>query len=381
LYNAGANFLAFSTGGVFRFGITSAGRVQISNAGSAAIPSLVNNVYSDTGFWWPAASTFAFSTGGTERLRLDSTGNVIVNTAAVATTATDGFLYVAGCAGTPTGVPTAYTGRVPIVVDTTNNLFQFYSSGAWRTALSSVSLTSNVTGILPVANGGTGQATVTAAFNVLAPGTTKGDIIVHDGTTEVRLAVGATNGHVLTIDSATATGLKWAAASGGGGGGGSTNLWIPAAQWIPRTTGGCGVNSLETTTNRVNYDVLEFDAATAEYAQVAIVMPSNWTAGTVTAKFHWTAASGTGNVIFGLSGRAYADNSALDQAMGTAQTATDALQTANAEHISAATSAITLAGSPAAGQMVIFELYRDAANGSDTLGVDARFLGVEITYT
>jgi len=44
----------------------------------------------------------------------------------------------------------------------------------------------------------------------------KGDIIVATASDTVsRLAVGATNGHVLTVDSAEATGLKWAAASGG----------------------------------------------------------------------------------------------------------------------------------------------------------------------
>jgi hypothetical protein len=72
--------------------------------------------------------------GPIERLRADSKGNVIVNTAAIATTATDGFLYVPTCAGTPTGTPTTYTGRAPIVVDTTNNKLYFYSSGQWRDA-------------------------------------------------------------------------------------------------------------------------------------------------------------------------------------------------------------------------------------------------------
>ena len=44
----------------------------------------------------------------------------------------------------------------------------------------------------------------------------KGDIIVATASDTVsRLAVGATNGHVLTVDSAEATGLKWAAAAGG----------------------------------------------------------------------------------------------------------------------------------------------------------------------
>jgi hypothetical protein len=54
--------------------------------------------------------------------------------AALATNATDGFLYVPTCAGTPTGTPTAITGMAPIVVNTTNNKLYFYSGGAWRDA-------------------------------------------------------------------------------------------------------------------------------------------------------------------------------------------------------------------------------------------------------
>ena len=241
----------------------------------------------------------------------------------------------------------------------------------------SLSTAASITGTLGIANGGTGQTTAVAAFDAIAPTTTKGDLILHDGADNVRLAVGGTNGHVLTVDSSTATGVKWAALPSGG----STNVWIPAAQWIPRTTTGCGIDSRELSTNKINTDELLFDPATAEYAQVAIVMPSNWNAGTVTAKFHWTASTGSGAVVWGLSGRAYADNNALDQATGTAQTVTDTLLTVDYEHISSATSAITLAGSPATGQLVIFQLYRDATNGSDTLGSDARFLGLEISYT
>jgi len=72
----------------------------------------------------------------------------------------------------------------------------------------------NCTG-LPIAGGGTGQTTAVAAFDALAPTTTKGDLIAHNGTDNIRVAVGATNGHVLTVDSAEASGIKWAAASGG----------------------------------------------------------------------------------------------------------------------------------------------------------------------
>jgi hypothetical protein len=72
----------------------------------------------------------------------------------------------------------------------------------------------NVTGVVAIANGGTGQTTANPAFNALAPTTTKGDLIVSNGTANVRQAVG-TDTHVLTADSTTATGVKWAAAAGG----------------------------------------------------------------------------------------------------------------------------------------------------------------------
>ena len=62
---------------------------------------------------------------------------------------------------------------------------------------------------IAIANGGTGQTTAVAAFDALAPTTTKGDLIAHNGTDNIRVAVGATNGHVLTVDSAEASGVKW----------------------------------------------------------------------------------------------------------------------------------------------------------------------------
>lgn len=84
-----------------------------------------------------SARDVIFCTGNTtptEQFRIDSNGNKVCNAAALATNATNGFLYVPSCAGTPTGVPTSKTGTVPIVVDTTNNKLYFYSGGAWRDA-------------------------------------------------------------------------------------------------------------------------------------------------------------------------------------------------------------------------------------------------------
>lgn len=78
-----------------------------------------------------------------------------------------------------------------------------------KIANATIDLTSKVTGALPIANGGTGQTSQTAAFDALAPSTTKGDVIVHNGTDNIRVAVG-TNGQYLVADSAETSGVKWA---------------------------------------------------------------------------------------------------------------------------------------------------------------------------
>jgi hypothetical protein len=72
-------------------------------------------------------------------------------------------------------------------------------------------LTTGVTGTLPIANGGTGQTAQTAAFDALAPTTTKGDLIGHDGSDNVRIPVG-TNDYVFVADSTASYGVAWKSA-------------------------------------------------------------------------------------------------------------------------------------------------------------------------
>jgi hypothetical protein len=53
------------------------------------------------------------------------------DTVALATNATNGFLYIPTCAGVPTGTPTAVTGKAAMVADTTGNKLYVYLGGAW----------------------------------------------------------------------------------------------------------------------------------------------------------------------------------------------------------------------------------------------------------
>jgi hypothetical protein len=67
---------------------------------------------------------------------------------------------------------------------------------------------------VPITKGGTGATDKTNAFDALAPTTTKGDIVVFNGSNNIRLPVGA-NGAVLVANSATAPGVAWDTVAGG----------------------------------------------------------------------------------------------------------------------------------------------------------------------
>ena len=147
------------------------------------------------------------SGGATPTLTLSTsiTGLLKGNGTAISA-ATSGTDYSAGTSALVTGIlkSTTTTGALSIAV-----------AGDFPTLNQNTTGTAaNVTGTVAIANGGTGQTTKTNAFDALAPTTTKGDLIVSDGTDNVRLAVG-TNAYVLTADSTAAAGVKWAAASGG----------------------------------------------------------------------------------------------------------------------------------------------------------------------
>lgn len=165
---------------------------------------------------------------------------------------------------------------------------------------------------------------------------------------------------------------------------GKHTIWVPAAAMTPRTTNGAAPGSTETATNKLMLSGLDFDASTIEYAQFAIQMPESWDEGTITAKFTWKHAATTTNfgVSWGIQGVALSDDDAADAAFGTAIYANDTGGTAGDIYRSPETAAVTIAGTPSAGDYVVFQVLRKADDGTnDTLAIDAGLLGVSVFYT
>jgi len=164
---------------------------------------------------------------------------------------------------------------------------------------------------------------------------------------------------------------------------GKETIWVPATAMFGPTTNPADAAQVETTATRPDLNVFDFDASTKQYTQFSIGMPKSWNEGTVTYQVYWSpSTTNTGDCIFGLQGVACADGDTIDVAYGTAVNVTDAgIGTVEDQQISAESGAVTIAGSPAAGEQSYFQFFRDAAAGGDTFTGESRVLGIKLFFT
>jgi hypothetical protein len=154
--------------------------------------------------------------------------------------------------------------------------------------------------------------------------------------------------------------------------------WIPVGAITARVTNGAEFGQVETATNKIMLRSLDFDPSTIEYGQVQVRMPKSWDLGGIKFAPIWSHSATSTNfkVSWGLRAVAISDNEAADGAMGTAVFSNDTGGVTNRIYVGPQSAAMTVAGSPAAEDWVIFEIFRKADDGTnDTLAIDARLHG------
>jgi hypothetical protein len=164
---------------------------------------------------------------------------------------------------------------------------------------------------------------------------------------------------------------------------GTETIFVPAAAMFGTTTNGADAQAVETTATRPELKVLDFDASTNEYAQFSIAMPKSWNLGTVTYQVFWSPSNtNTDGCIFALQGLSTTEGDTADAVFGTAvEVEDDGIGTVEDVQMSAVSGAVTIAGSPADNDYTFFQLFRNAADGSDDFTGDARVMGIKLFYT
>jgi len=158
---------------------------------------------------------------------------------------------------------------------------------------------------------------------------------------------------------------------------GKETIWVTAAAMVAPVTNGATVGSTEGT--NFSYRTLDFSSANTKLAYFNVAMPKSWNLGTVTFIPYWTASAGTAaqTCTWSVNAVALSDDDVFDSAVGTAQTSADALIVTGDMHIGPESSAITIAGTISAGDIVVFKIGRTAG----TLTGDAKLIGIKILYT
>lgn len=172
---------------------------------------------------------------------------------------------------------------------------------------------------------------------------------------------------------------------GAGGVGGATAgrhlVYVSAAAMRPSSTGGCAaLATVASGSNLPDIVTLDFDQTTKEFAQFAISMPKSWNEGTVTFKPIWSHASGGSafTVVWSLQAVAVSNDDTIGAAFGTAQLSVDTGGTADDLYVGPESSAITVAGTPQAEDVVFFRLARETDDSSQSLDIDARLHGIQL---
>ncbi len=146
------------------------------------------------------------------------------------------------------------------------------------------------------------------------------------------------------------------------------------------TNGAVDVAQIETTTNKVNYFVVDFAAGaqTSFSWQFAL---EDYNAGTFNAIPFWTTDSASLNdVEWAFDGLFYSDGDPMDSVFGTAVNVVDTNTGSKQMNNGALSGAITLAGVAAKRKMIIFRASR-VGTGLDTLAATARLVGVLFLFT
>lgn len=159
-------------------------------------------------------------------------------------------------------------------------------------------------------------------------------------------------------------------------------LFLPASALRPHPSGGCGpLEDLLLSSGRyvAGYP---FDPTSIESASFGIALPQSWNRGTVTFQpLLLNTAGGSGAVVTQVAAVSAGDDETLDAAVGTFVTSTDTVLAAKRLMLGPESAAITIAGTPAAGDFQRFVFQRDPTAGGDTYASDIYLLGVKLRLT
>jgi hypothetical protein len=160
---------------------------------------------------------------------------------------------------------------------------------------------------------------------------------------------------------------------------GMETIWVPVGAMMPT---GASFTTRIIGGSTIAYNSMLFDPSTVQTADFVIQMPKSWNEGNVNVSAVWMHPTTTTNfdVVWGFNAAAISNDETANLTFSNVTKVLDTGGTANSIYMTPE-GILTIDNTPAAEDLVVFRIYRDAANVSDNIAVNTRLVGVKIKYT
>jgi hypothetical protein len=158
---------------------------------------------------------------------------------------------------------------------------------------------------------------------------------------------------------------------------------LPAGSWTRGASGSPSLGTVELAAGTDYVTTLDFDGTTQEYSYASLTLPKSYNLGTISFVVQGMSSSATSTVArIGVQAAAVSSTEAMAVTYGTGQfvTLTNG-GTANRLLTSSESSAITIANTPVAADIIRLRLTRTPGDAADTMSEDFRIIEVRFFFT
>ncbi len=239
--------------------------------------------------------------------------------------------------------------------------------------------------------GGIGAATsdtlTNKSFNANGTGNVLTNVDVADlaNGTDGELITWSAAGVAATVDVGTVGQVLTSAGPGApptfeSAGSGTDSFFIPAAAFVPTSTGPPSAGT-RTATNSTASDFFAFDDTTDEFAIVTFAMPGDFDdSQPITIDVYWSSGASSGTVVWRFQAGQADDGENFPGALGNFVAVSDT-PAATSDRLNIATTGnVSFSPFTSSNELLVLRTQRDADNGSDDLVGDTKFYGIRINY-
>jgi len=164
---------------------------------------------------------------------------------------------------------------------------------------------------------------------------------------------------------------------------GDHDQYLAAGAFDEVTAGAVATRIVDGGDDRKVLRYIPFTNGVDQFATIMFQAPRNFDNGTITAIFHWTnETEGSGVVRWGIAAAAIGDGQDYNTVVfGSEVTVDDTQTTADFEHLSPRTAAVTIGNTPADTKMIVIRARRLGAAAGDTFDQIAQLLGMDVELT